>query len=54
MPFFGDEAELIQELGFRKAYDGAQDYDLGLRAVARLMKEGKKAEEAVCHVSGVL
>lgn len=46
--------ELIQELGFRKAYDGAQDYDLGLRAVARLMKEGKKAEEAVCHVSGVL
>ena len=29
--------ELIQSLRFRKSYDGAQDYDLILRAVAKLM-----------------
>lgn len=46
--------ELMQALGFRKAYDGAQDYDLCLRAVARLMEEEKRVEDAICHVPGVL
>lgn len=31
------ESSLIKELGFRKEYDGAQDYDLALRAVANLL-----------------
>jgi len=42
--------ELIRELGFRKEYDGAQDYDLVLRAAARL----RKREEAVVHIPKVL
>lgn len=32
--------ELIKELGFRPAYDGAQDYDLALRAVGKLIYGG--------------
>ncbi len=31
------ESHLIKELGFRKEYDGAQDYDLALRAVEKLL-----------------
>lgn len=44
------ERELIQSLGFRKEYDGAQDYDLVLRAAARLLPE----EKAIAHVPEVL
>ena len=40
--------ELIQSLGFRPAYDGAQDYDLVLRASASVRKE------QIGHVSKVL
>jgi len=42
--------ELIQKLGFRKEYDGAQDYDLVLRAAAQLQGQ----EEAVIHIPQVL
>ncbi len=42
------KAELIKELGFRPAYDGAQDYDLILRAVGRLQ------ENEIVHVGRVL
>lgn len=42
--------ELIQELGFRADYDGAQDFDLVLRAAARLMEQ----EELIVHIPKVL
>lgn len=46
--------ELIQQLGFRRAFDGAQDYDLVLRAVGHLMKENPRVEDLVCHIPRVL
>ncbi len=53
--------ELMQELGFRTAYDGAQDYDLVLRAVGKLLygAEGDRktqmaGRKAVVHVPKVL
>lgn len=42
------EAGLMKELGFRSGYDGAQDYDLILRAVNRI------EEEEIAHVEKVL
>lgn len=42
--------ELIQALGFREEYDGAQDYDLILRAASAL--DGR--EQAVAHIPKVL
>ena len=42
------KAELIKELGLRPAYDGAQDYDLILRAVGRLQ------EKEIVHVGRIL
>lgn len=44
------ESSLIKELGFRPEYDGAQDYDLVLRAAACLMEH----EEQIVHVPKVL
>ncbi len=48
--------ELIQRLGFRKEYDGAQDYDLVLRAVSRIMEENKErmVEEFIAHIPKIL
>lgn len=46
------EAGLIKELMLRPGYDGAQDYDLVLRAAGRMLDEGK--EEACVHVYGIL
>ena len=46
--------ELMQELKFRSRFDGAQDYDLCLRAVARLWNKNPKVEEMICHVPKVL
>ena len=47
--------ELLQKLHFRREYDGAQDYDLVLRAVTELGIPGDPAaESAVCHVPKVL
>lgn len=42
--------ELLQRLGLRKAFDGAQDYDLVLRAAAEL----KDREGAILHIPKVL
>lgn len=46
--------ELMQKLKLRRGYDGAQDYDLVLRAVGELVYEGEKDREAVVHVPKVL
>ena len=43
------KADLMKQLGFRKEYDGAQDYDLVLRAVLY-----KKPEDVILHVDKVL
>lgn len=40
------ERELIQRLKFRPEYDGAQDYDLVLRAVAELEREAEPGRDA--------
>lgn len=44
------KTELLKELRFRKEYDGAQDYDLALRAIARILPE----EEKIGHVKKIL
>lgn len=44
------KGELIRKLGFRKEYDGAQDYDLVLRAVKEILPK----EEKIVHISKVL
>ncbi|MDD3368558.1 MAG: glycosyltransferase [Lachnospiraceae bacterium] len=43
------KTDLIRSLRFRKEYDGAQDYDLVLRAVAAIPKE-----EQILHIGKVL
>lgn len=54
--FMAVESKLMKSLKLRKKYDGAQDYDLTLRAVSRLM-EGRTAREAgerIAHIPKVL
>lgn len=46
--------ELMQKLKFRKEYDGAQDYDIFLRAVGELWSRNPKVEETICHIPKVL
>lgn len=46
--------ELMQTVRFRKEYDGAQDYDMVLRAVGVLWDNNKKVEETICHIPKVL
>ncbi|MDE6608174.1 MAG: glycosyltransferase [Lachnospiraceae bacterium] len=50
------KAELMKELSFRKEYDGAQDYDLFLRAVEKLVKEYgyRQTREKICHIPKIL
>ncbi len=54
------ERELIQRLGLREAYDGAQDYDLVLRAAGEILglpgeaELSPVAEGRICHVPRVL
>lgn len=48
------ETELIKKLGFRKEYDGAQDFDLVLRVVSSIMASGEKIEDCIYHVPKVL
>lgn len=49
------KAELLQRLRFRREYDGAQDYDLVLRAVEELgIPRNPDAECLICHVPRVL
>lgn len=45
------EAGLLKELRLREEYDGAQDYDLVLRAVSKLWKNTR---ESIVHVPKVL
>lgn len=44
------KSELIKDLGFRSAYDGAQDFDLVLRAAERLQSDEKR----IAHIPRVL
>ena len=44
------ERELFCEVGFRKAFDGAQDFDLVLRAAQKILPE----TERICHIPKVL
>lgn len=46
--------ELMQELRFRTEYDGAQDFDLVLRAMGRLLYEEKKDRNVILHIPKVL
>lgn len=48
------KAELMKQLLLRREYDGAQDYDLVLRATGTLMAEGKRPENCIGHVGKVL
>lgn len=46
--------ELMQRLRLRKEYDGAQDYDLILRAVGELLYGERRSRGAVVHVPKIL
>lgn len=49
------EAELMKRLKFRPECDGAQDYDLVLRAVAEVLRQdGQAAEKSILHIPKVL
>lgn len=50
------EASLMKSLAFRKEYDGAQDYDIILRAAREIEKENKNANKnsQVVNISKVL
>ncbi len=49
------EAELMKKLKFRPECDGAQDYDLVLRAVAEVLAaDGRSGEERILHIPRVL
>lgn len=46
------DSVLLKETGFRREYDGAQDFDMVLRASGRILKEW--GESAIAHVPKVL
>lgn len=46
--------EWFEQLKLRPSFDGAQDFDLVLRAVGRLWEEGRWPEEEIYHISKVL
>lgn len=46
------ESGLMKELGLRKEYDGAQDYDLVLRAAAKLSEPGRRLPESGSGLQG--
>lgn len=49
------KSELMQKIGFRPDYDGAQDYDLVLRAVAELgLADDPERRSLIGHVGKVL
>lgn len=48
------ETSLFQRLRLRREFDGAQDYDLVLRAAAWMMGHGIRPEEGFCHISKIL
>lgn len=54
--FFVMEAALMKRIGFRPAYDGAQDHKLALDAVAAIMQEAGDGawREQIVHIPKVL
>lgn len=58
------EAGLMKKLSLQKTYDGAQDFDLALRAVGSILETtqngqpqkrlGTSGEKAICHIPKVL
>lgn len=50
------KSELMKKVGFRKAYDGAQDFDLVLQAIAELMQSAKEDgwREKIIHIPKIL
>ncbi len=48
------ERELMQSLGFRSKYNGAQDYDLVLRAVGKLAYDGGRGRGSIVHIPKIL
>ena len=54
--FMAVKSELLKELGLRSEYDGAQDYDLVLRIIGRLLGKpaSRKLSQEILHVPGVL
>jgi len=52
--FMAIERSLFKRLRLRSDYDGAQDYDVALRVVTEIRKEGFMPEERIAHVSKVL
>ena len=50
------QAKLMKELEFRQGFDGAQDYDLVLRAVGYILEDLKpnEREKEICHIPKVL
>lgn len=49
------ESKLLKSLQFRPEFDGAQDYDLVLRAVAEVLAtDGQAAEKRILHIPKVL
>ena len=49
------DAELMKRLQFRPECDGAQDYDLVLRAVAKVLAtDGQTGEKSILHIPKVL
>lgn len=51
------KTELLQQTGFRKQYDGAQDFDLVLRlvkAVRQQEKAGSNWQARIIHIPGIL
>lgn len=47
------DSALMNELQFRSDFDGAQDYDLVLRAVGKLWEENPQVEDLICHIPKV-
>lgn len=45
---------LMKKVGFRKEFDGAQDFDLVLQAVAELMETDDRWEKSIVHIPKVL
>ena len=48
------KTEFFRSLRLRKEYDGAQDYDLVLRAAAKILKDGEMPEDEIRYVPKVL
>ena len=48
------KSSLMKKVGFRKAFDGAQDFDLVLQSVAELKEETENWKNSIVHIPKVL